>query len=107
MDGQIKRLLKQSVEYYRFVSVTGAGDKTFDPPITIPCYIEGRITTIRDLIGEEHVSRQVLLINGTDLTHINNEDEFVLPGSASRRAPLHIQPYYNEAGQIDIWEVYF
>ena len=97
--------LTQTVTIAPFVSQNSYGDPTYGTAITYKCRIELKNRMIRDLMGQERVTRGRLYINTRTIP--SAKDQITLPSDYTPTNPeiLSIYPVQSESGtdhiQID------
>lgn len=89
MDPQIKKRLIFPIQQYPAIAKDGWGNTTFGPPIDRMGYVEGKITTVRNLDGEEVVTTLKIYLDG--IIELTRGDEFSHQGT--RRVLQAYQQY--------------
>jgi hypothetical protein len=104
MYNDLKEWLNIPVEWKQFISHDGRGNETYADPVIKYCYLDGKISRIRNEKDEVIVSNQILYFSGEDGKDMSINDVFVI--NASEKSPVHLQPYYNEKGNLSLLGVY-
>lgn len=79
MDPQIKKRTFDTVEYFRAIAKDDYGDYTHAPPVTMQCFQEERLSTVKDKDGEERLSTVTLYFDGR-IKFQPGADKFKLEG---------------------------
>lgn len=106
MDAELVRMLNHKIIWEKFQSRDGAGRATYQSPVELPCFLDGRIKVIPNSTGREVVSRMTIFLNGTpEAGQITADDRITLPDGT--RPPIAaVQKIYDERGNLHHVEVY-
>lgn len=107
MDACIKKLMNLSIGWEQFLNQNGAGEKVYNTAVTLKCYKKGGHRVIRNVAGEEVLSREVLYLDGTAqyTAQITTADRITNVAGLVYQV-LDVQPYYDGQGNLDLVEVY-
>ena len=76
MDYSIKKRLNQNITIHPFISRDGAADASYGTPIVLKGFAYGYVRTVRNLKGEEVVSKKTIYltqeVSKDDLVEIDN-----------------------------------
>jgi len=106
MYDSLKELVNVPIMYKKFVSTDSYGYSTFEDPIDILVYVEGKINTVVNVAGETVTSMSTVyidnVINGNTF-NIGYNDILII-GGISRRI-LALNSFFRNA-IVDVWVVY-
>lgn len=78
MDSQLLKRLNTVITHFPCEGISPRLDKTFGLPIERKCYDEGKVTTVRNIRGDEVITSYRLYFDG--LFSITGDDEILLNG---------------------------
>ena len=98
--------LNCTVTYCKFKSRDGAGKVTYEPGVSLSCYIEGKSTLLKVNNINEVISTERIYLDGENsyVPNITEKDKFIL--NDRDREILSLQPFYDEDGTLDFLVVF-
>lgn len=106
MDTTIKQLMTQTTAWHKLVSRNGAGERTYDQPVNISCYITGGSWLIKDFTGEEVVSNTKLFVDGGDFSRLPIEGDLFTDDLGKARPLKKVNRFYHPEMGVSILEVF-
>ena len=106
MDRQIvMAMLTQSITCEPYIKPDGRGKPSYGTSKALTCAILGMLKMVRNMEGEEVISRETLYFNAdADSLAITCHDRITLPDG--RQPPIiSVQPFYGEKGCMNMVEV--
>lgn len=107
MDAQVKNaMLNFNVDWFKKLSLSGAGDTTYDTAVTFKAYQSGKRVLVTTLEGAKVFSTVQIFLDAPDIVRILVGDQILPFGYTTKYTIVKVELFHKERGILDYGILY-